>query len=137
MCNFVPVQYPLTGRNPLYIAVWPKQLRYVRYLNRYEMLAFLYRQRFRHGKYQPVRYEIVFLASESILVLLSKTVLNQNNHQSSTKHAILCFHFPSYISLDYYYHNHKPCEYYCCKTSIIVTSPGIKGSEPDSVVGEL
>ena len=51
---------------------------------------------------------VILYRSVSVLVFLRKTVLNQNNHQSSTKHAILHFHFPCYISLDYYYH--KPCE---------------------------
>ena len=56
--------YIFSGRNPVFIPVCLKRLRYSRYLNRNETRAFLYRPKHRYSKfrrYRSVRYEINFL----------------------------------------------------------------------------
>ena len=58
------VWYLISIRNLVYIPVWPKQVRYGRYLNRYETPLFLYWCTHRYEIYQPYRpvlYKIFFL----------------------------------------------------------------------------
>ena len=64
---FISAQYPFTGQNPVFTPVLLEWLRYGRYLNRNEILAFLYRSRFWYGKhrlYRLVRYEIDSIVNE-------------------------------------------------------------------------
>ena len=79
---FCFARYLLSGRNPIFIPVCPKWLRYSRYLNRNEIRAFLYRPKHQYGKFQRyrlVRYEINFFGRQSINVV----ILLELNHSST------------------------------------------------------
>ena len=79
---FFFVRYLLSGRNPIFIPVCSKWLRYSRYLNRNEIRAFLYRPKHQYGKFQwyrLIRYEINFLGRQSINVV----ILLELNHSST------------------------------------------------------